>query len=178
LGSNQNIEAALIDRCKKGDNLAQMHLYDRYNKAMFNLCLRFFPDPQEAETMMHDAFIKAFQRLTGLREVRTFPAWFKRITINHCLEKLRQTKPGWEPLEEHQLTNLAEPEPEPEAFTEVPEKVDAAIDALPDGYRIVLSLYLLEGYDHEEIGEILQIAPASSRSQYSRALQQLRKLLQ
>jgi len=167
----------LIEACKRGDQKAQFELYRLYNAAMYNTALRIVRDPDDAEDVMQEAFLKAFTKLKTYRGEVSFGAWLKRIVVNKALDFLRLKR------EQISLDQVAEPEEAPE---EDPEYVELAYDAetirkaiyaLPEGYRIVLSLILLEGYDHEEVSGILHISNATSRTQYHRAKKKLIELL-
>lgn len=144
---------------------------------MYNVCLRILNHEAEAEDVLQEAFLKAFQNIHRFKGESTVGAWLKRIVVNTALNQLRRRKIDWVSLEEHPV----EP-PENTAATEenlpfsVPE-IRAAIRELPDGYRVVFSLYLLEGYDHQEIASILDISESTSKSQYNRAKKRLRQLL-
>ena len=167
----------LIEACKKGDQKAQFELYRLYYVAMYNTTLRIVGDSDDAEDVMQEAFLKAFTKLDSYRKEVSFGAWLKRIVINKALDFLR--------LKKEQLS-LEDAGPVGEKAEEAPEEVDTeyraeeikrAIYSLPEGYRVVLSLILLEGYDHEEVSSILHISNATSRTQYHRAKKRLIELL-
>ena len=166
----------LIEECRKGSRKAQNEIYRRYYRAMFNTSLRILNNRFEAEDVMQEAFLKAFENLWQFRGEVTFGAWLKRIVINRSVDALRKmNKLPTEPLEKHHNEKFSEidnDEPE-EAGPETIRRISEEIYNLPEGYRIVLSLYLLEGYDHDEIAEILGISPSTSRSQFSRAKNKL-----
>jgi len=156
----QNIHQDLIDRCRKGDTKAQFELYKVYYKPMYNVCLRMVGNAIEAEDVMQEAFIKAFTKIDTYEGVVSFGAWLKKIVINRSLDYLKKRKVKFEEINE----KIPEEEPETVVISEVHvEQLKKAIQRLPDGYRVVLSLYLLEGYDHEEIAQILGITNVSSR---------------
>lgn len=170
----------LIEACSKGDQKAQFEIYRRYHAAMYNTTLRIVGDPDDAEDVMQEAFLKAFTRIKTYRGEVRFGAWLKKIVINQALDFLRMRKDHI-PLEEvgepEDLRGETEDEAgEQEMRLEV-EAIRKAISALPEGYRIVLSLILLEGYDHEEVSTILKISNATSRTQYHRAKKKLLELL-
>ena len=169
-----NIHQDIIDRCKSGEQKAQFQLYKLYYKAMYNTCLRIVNNTLEAEDIMQESFLKAFDKINHYKGEVSFGAWLKRIVINHSLDELRKRKMDLDSIEES-VYDLKEDEKE-ENFEEIQVKVEQikeAINKLPDGYRIVLSLYLIEGYDHDEIGEILNISSSTSRSQCARAKKKL-----
>lgn len=167
----------LIEACKKGDSRAQMEVYKKYYRAMYNIALRIINDTAEAEDVMQESFLSAFRKLETYKGEVTFGAWLKKIVINRSLDVIKSRKAlislesvpelpdekGGESYLDYRDLNI--------------EMVKHAIQALPDGYRVVLSLYLIEGYDHDEISEILGITNATSRTQYHRARKQLAKKL-
>lgn len=171
----RNIHQNLIDGCKSGDQKAQFQVYKLYYKAMYNTSLRIVGDTMEAEDVMQESFLAAFEKINTYSGTVSFGAWLKRIVINRSLDTINRQKAVFEDIEKHyELKSV--PETDNEEFDELNLKIDAvkaAIDRLPDGYRIILSLYLLEGYDHDEISEILSISSSTSRSQLSRAKQKL-----
>ena len=170
----QNIYQDVIDRCRKGDTKAQFELYKLYYKPMYNICLRMIGNAIEAEDMMQEAFLKAFTKIDTYEGKVSFGAWLKKIVINRSLDLLKKRKVKFVEVNE----KIPDEEPEHFDISEIQrEKLKKTIQQLPDGYRVVLSLYLLEGYDHEEIAQILGITNVSSRSQYLRAKLKLREML-
>lgn len=171
----RNIHQNLIDGCKSGDQKAQFQVYKLYYKAMYNTSVRIVGDTMEAEDVMQESFLAAFEKINTYSGTVSFGAWLKRIVINRSLDIINRQKAIFEDIDKH-YDLKSEPEEDNSYFEELDLKVDlvkAAINRLPDGYRIILSLYLLEGYDHNEIGEILSISSSTSRSQLSRAKQKL-----
>lgn len=141
---------------------------------MYNICLRMVGAQVEAEDVMQEAFLNAFTKIDTYLGVVSFGAWLKKIVINRSLDHLKKRKVKFEELNE----KIPDQEPVSIEISEIQmEKLKNAIQQLPDGYRVVLSLYLLEGYDHEEIAQILGITNVSSRSQYMRAKLKLREML-
>lgn len=176
----KNIHQDIIDRCKKGEQKAQFQLYKLYYKAMYNTSYRIIKDEMEAEDVMQEAFLKAFDKIHTYTGKVSFGAWLKRIVINHTIDQIKKKKIDFSSLdnvyyeveEDEYSLDIKE-----EERSERIEEIRKAINELPDGFRIVLSLYLLEGYDHEEIGEILNITSSTSRSQFTRAKAKLREQL-
>ena len=167
----------LVEACKRGDQKAQFELYRLYNAAMYNTTLRIVGDSDDAEDVMQEAFLKAFTKLDSYRGEVSIGAWLKRIVINKALDFLRLKK---EKLSLEDAGEIGEIVDEPYDTGDVEykaEEIKKAIDKLPEGYRIVLSLILLEGYDHEEVSTILNISNATSRTQYHRAKKKLIELL-
>lgn len=170
-------EAQLVSQCLAGRRPAQETLYRQYADAMYNICYRMMGNTAEAEDVLQDAFVEVFRHLDRFRGDSTLGAWIKRIVINHCLNALKRRRITFTELEEgHGEVPDTDPVDEAELTYSV-ARVREAILRLPDGYRQVLTLYLLEGYDHGEIAEILGIGEAGSKSQYSRARARLRTML-
>ncbi|MFZ4572385.1 MAG: RNA polymerase sigma factor [Bacteroidales bacterium] len=172
-----NIHQELIEACRRGDRDAQYKIYKLYYKAMFNTSLRIVNDTAEAEDIMQESFLDAFQRLNSYTGEGSFGSWLKRIVINRSLDFLRKLK-DTVPLDkvENELPDSTEDNREEEIQFQAAE-VKRAISELPEDYRVILSLFLLEGYDHEEIAQILHISNQLSRTRYSRARQKLLGLL-
>jgi len=171
----RNLHQDLLDGCKTGDQKAQFKIYKLYYKAMYNTSLRIVNDTMEAEDIMQEAFLSAFEKIDTYSGTVSFGAWLKRIVINRSLDALSRRKAIFEDIELHVgiRDESSEDIVRKEELDIKVEEVKDAIDKLPDGYRIILSLYLLEGYDHDEIAEILDISSSTSRSQLSRAKQKL-----
>jgi len=179
--SYRNIHQDLINECMRGDQQAQFRIYKLYYKSMYNTSLRILNDTLEAEDVIQEAFLSAFEKIGTYRQEVSFGAWLKRIVINRSLDHLKKRKMVFEPVEEkfdmadesgQENGSLTE-----EELLEKLEIIRNAIDSLPDGYRIILSLYLLEGYDHDEIAGIMNISPSTSRSQYARARKKLLEII-
>ena len=173
----RNIHQDIIDKCKYGDSGAQYQLYKLYYKAMFNTSLRIVNDMMEAEDIMQDSFLTAFEKLGSYGGKVSFGAWLKKIVINNSIDALKKKKLV-SPIDEDANVIIDEDyEQEIEDNNIKVEEIKQAIYQLSDNYRIIISLYLLEGYDHEEIGEILNIASSTSRARLTRAKQRLLQLI-
>ena len=166
----------LIARCKAGDQDAHFQLYKLYSKAMYNVGLRITRSEEEAEDVLQEAFINAFRNIDSYRGDATFGAWLKRIVVNKAINAVNRKK--HDPMPDNERWDVAEEEPVAEYGEGLTvDRVKRSIEELPDGYRTVLSLYLLEGYDHQEIAEIMGISESTSKSQLNRAKNKLRELL-
>jgi len=173
----QNIHQDLIDACRQGNAKAQFEIYKLYYKAMYNSCLRILNNTQEAEDVMQEAFLSAFDKINSYKGEVSFGAWLKRIVVNKALDYLKKNKIDCLPIDD-KIHQLSEEEIEKNEFTTNSiDLIKQAMEQLPSGYRIVLNLYLIEAYDHEEIAEILNISASTSRSQYNRAKKKLIQLL-
>jgi RNA polymerase sigma-70 factor (ECF subfamily) len=171
----RNLHQDLLDSCKEGDQKAQFQIYKLYYKAMYNTSLRIVSDSMEAEDIMQESFLSAFEKIETYSGTVSFGAWLKKIVINRSLDYLGKRKAVFENIESHAgIRDESSYDSEQSEDLDLKiEEVKEAIDRLPDGYRVILSLYLLEGYDHDEIAEILKITSSTSRSQLSRAKQKL-----
>lgn len=165
-----------IENCKKGSRDAQYYLYKKYSKAMFNIALRITQNSAEAEDVLQEAFLSAFKHIQSWNGTSTFGAWLKRIVINRAVNEVRKRRFMIEDIDNFDFDDESNEASWDEIELQV-EGVKSAITKLPEGYRMVLSLYLFEGYDHKEIAEILGITESTSKSQYLRAKQRLLKII-
>lgn len=176
--TKKNIEV-LLALCQDGNRMAQLEVYNRYQKAMFNTALRIVKDTAEAEDIMQESFITAFSKLDSFKGTATFGAWLKRIVINNSIVQYRKAQ---------RFTSVSEENIKDEAEEDDTEATDAYVgiqskqlldcmNDLHDSYRSILSLHFIEGYDYEEICEIMQISYANCRTLISRAKESLRKRL-
>ena len=173
-----NIHQDLIDRSLKGDGIAQSKLYGLYSKAMYNVCLRITNNEDDTKDVMQEAFISAFQNLGTYKGEASFGAWLKRIVVNKAINHIKRKRVDFTELNPER-DEMQEEQPDLTNEQELTvEKIKNAIVKLPDGYRLVFSLYLLEGYDHQEIAGILNISESTSKSQYNRAKKKLRELIE
>ena len=169
----------LVVECKQGSKKACYELYKLYSKAMLNVAFRIVGNIAEAEDVLQEAFVDAFGKLKDFRQDTTFGLWLKQIVVNRSINLLRKRKMDLVDLENDQLENIPDEEVNDDEETQYQAaRVKEAMKELPDGYRIVISLYLLEGYDHEEIGQILNISENTSRTQFLRAKRKLLEILQ
>jgi RNA polymerase sigma-70 factor (ECF subfamily) len=167
------ISDIFFSKLQNGEKTAQRQLYESYAKAMYNVCLRITGDTDDAQDALQDAFVKIFRSITSFDKPTLLPAWIKKITVNTAINLL-QKKKRQKALKDELQNDFENESNENNAdnFDDQLLKVDAvkkAIQLLPDGYRVVFSLYVLEGYDHTEIAEILDIAVSTSKTQLSRA---------
>jgi RNA polymerase sigma factor (sigma-70 family) len=171
-----NLHEELISRCRAGDRDAHYKLYRQYSKAMYNVGFRITGNADDADDVLQEAFISAFRNLDSYRGDASFGAWLKRIVVNKAINAVQKRK--HESLPDDEQWDVPEPVESGEYREELTvDRVKRAIAQLPDGYRTVLSLYLIEGYDHQEIAEIMSISESTSKSQLNRAKGKLREYL-
>ncbi|HEY3372517.1 MAG TPA: sigma-70 family RNA polymerase sigma factor [Prolixibacteraceae bacterium] len=169
------IHQDLIAESISGSNKARYQLYQLYSKAMFNVCYRMMNNREEAEDMLQEAFMLAFQKLDTFRQESGFGTWLKTITIRTCINALNKRKLDLRYIDD--LHHFETPEEEPEEAMYTTDNILEAMKQLPEGGRLVFSLYLLEGYDHGEIAQILGITESTSKSQYMRARRRVYELM-
>ena len=158
--------------CLRGEKSFQKQLYTQYSQKMYAVCLRYSQDPDQAKDFLQEGFIRVFQNLTSFKGEGSFEGWVRRIMINGCLEALRkpENKVYHEELEAYESELSYQPSLQKLDVKFVLNK----IQELAPGYRAVFNLYVIEGYQHQEIADMLGISESTSKSQLSRA----RKLLQ
>ncbi|PQJ78033.1 RNA polymerase sigma factor [Polaribacter porphyrae] len=174
--ANQPHITNLLERCKKSDKNAQLQLYKAYYKAMYNAAVRILKDSFEAEDIMQEAFLTAFTKMHTYKGEVTFGAWLKRIVINKSLTQLKKNN-RYETIKLELVTNN-EVEDDTISYSDLqPNKVLQTLQVLKDNYRIVLTLNLIEGYDYEEIAQILNYTNENVRTTVSRAKKKLKQVL-
>jgi RNA polymerase sigma factor (sigma-70 family) len=165
----------IVNRCKSGNRQAFNELYDLYAKAMFSISMRILNDRNEAEDVLQEGFLQAFKNIKDFDERVSFGSWLKRIIINRSIDVIRKQKHIFQPIED--ADHLESDEPPEENITYNVNLVKDSIQELPNGFRIVLSLYLLENFTHKEIALQLNISEGTSKSQYNRAKKKLINLI-
>ena len=173
---NQN-NTLLLLACQKGNHKAQVEIYKRYHKAMYNVALRILNNTYDAEDVMQEGFLAAFSKLESFKGEVAFGAWLKRIIINASLQLIRKRKNNTVTLDEN-FNHLIDDKPENLDYSKVEvEQVLQAIAQLKDNYRIAISLHLIEGYDYEEMTAIMETSYDNCRALVSRAKAKIRKQL-
>ncbi len=171
----------LVARCRKNDQHAQMEIYNRYYKAMYNTSLRIVKDTAEAEDLMQEAFLKAFTKIESFEGTATFGAWLKRIVVNLSINAFNKKVKNNEISYNDELNNELDDDDgitEDSSNNERVREIIKAMNKLKENYRVALSLHLIEGYDYDEISEIMKISYSNCRTTISRAKESLRKKLQ
>lgn len=175
--SNQSYnERDLIEGCIRGDRKMQRELYERFAPKMYGVCLRYAGNAEEAEDILQEGFIKVFRKIASYRGEGSFEGWIRRIFVNTAIEYYRK-KIYLQPITEHEentvegkylsvLDNLAE------------KDIIKLVQQLSPGYRTVFNMYVVEGYTHKQIADLLGISEGTSKSQLSRAKQILQEMVQ
>jgi RNA polymerase sigma-70 factor (ECF subfamily) len=172
-----NDDHKIIAGCLRQERHAQRALYDRYRTPLYRLCLRYARDEQEAEDFLHESFLLIFRDLEKLRQPAALAAWLRRVTINTCLQLLRK-RPDWFALNEpgaETLADTADVEDDNHLLDIPIQLLLEAIQSLPDGYRTVFNLFVVDGFSHQDIAAQLDISVGASKSQLHKAKALLRK---
>jgi RNA polymerase sigma factor (sigma-70 family) len=178
LSNSKYISDALIQALVQGDRHAQVEVYNRYYHAMYNTAYRIVKDEWEAEDLMQESFIDAFEKIDSFQGRATFGSWLKRIVINKCLNFLKKRRIDLVDIDDQHWESIPEQrEAKVRPLQVSREVILESINQLADGYRVILTLYLIEGYDHGEIADIMGIGKSTSRSQFNRARNKLKDIL-
>ncbi|WP_298328280.1 RNA polymerase sigma factor [uncultured Dokdonia sp.] len=167
----------IIEKCKTNDRKAQLQLYNKYCDGMYHVAFRFLKNSFEAEEAMHEGFINAFAKLHQFTGEVTFGAWLKRIVINKSLDMIKAKKAVIIPLNEEVMGKVDDDDGWDVGDDVTIEHVKNVISELPENYKFPLMLFLIEGYDHQEISEILQITEVASRTLVHRGKKKLQEQL-
>lgn len=162
------IEPSLIQDCIENDASAQRALYNKYSPKMLSICYRFAYNKADAQDILQEAFLKIFTQIHTFQFKGSFDGWVRRIVVNSCINYIKKNKKFNENVDISIASNLKIKE---ENITQIlfAKQVIECIRLLPLGFRTVLNLYAIEGYNHKEIAELLDIQESTSRSQYTRA---------
>lgn len=167
----------LVQQCLNGEASAYRALYDRYAKAMYNTALRILNRTDDAEDILQEAFTDAFQQLASFEGRSTFGAWLRQIVVYKSIAYLKKQKLHLNGLETGAENIADEPTLEEDEVWYTVDSIKQAMQKLPDGYRTVLTLHLIEGFEQEEVAEMMKVAHSTVRTQYMRAKQKLLQLL-
>ncbi len=174
------VDDPILEGCIAGKRNAQHQLYMKYSSTMMAVCIRYSGNREEAEDILQEGFLKVFQKISTFRKEGSLEGWIKRIIINHALNRFRKNRniPFHEDIEEINETEILQNDEEVNAPEPVPaETLLLMIQSLPQGYRLVFNMYVLEGYSHKEIAESLNITENTSKTQLLKARRLLRKKL-
>ncbi len=172
------VDEKIVEGCIAGKRRAQNQLYQKYAPGMFGVCLRYCKNTAEAEDILQEGFIKIFKNVKKYRKEGSFEGWIRRIMVNSAITHFNKNKIHFEDINEEKMEFPEETETN-ETFTPVDQEVLLnLIQNMPEGYRMVLNLYVFEGYNHKEISEILNISENTSKSQLSKARKYLKNKLE
>jgi RNA polymerase sigma-70 factor (ECF subfamily) len=168
----------IIQGCIKGDRRAQQELFRKHAPRMFGVCLRYCDSREDAEDLLHDGFVKLFSVIGSFKKESSLETWMTRVFVNEAISRIRRKKSRGEWLSLNEDTDIAEEESVPDTEPDyLVDEVLAAIQMLPDKYRIILNLYAIEKRSHREISELTGMTEGASKSQLSRARVLLRNLM-
>mgnify|MGYP003630682050 FL=1 len=170
-------QSNVVEKCKANDRTAQLQLYRKYCDGMFIVAMRFVKNTDDAEDVLQESFIKAFQKLHQFKGDVTFGAWLKRIVINKSIDFLKSKKDNVVALHEGYMQVVEDDDNWNVPSTISIEQVRSAIDDLESKYKYVILMYLLEGYDHQEIAQVLNISESACRTRLLRGKGHLKELL-
>lgn len=166
----------LVQGCKDGDPNSQRALFEQFYGMLLGICLRYATDRDEAKDILQEGYVKIFNNIKHFQFTGSFEGWMKRIMINTAIDQYRknQNEPYWHDIDASQELGTAE-----EALQNLnQEDLLKVVQALPEGYRMVFNLYVIEGYNHQEIAEMLTINEGTSKSQLAKAKKMLQKKLE
>jgi RNA polymerase sigma factor (sigma-70 family) len=169
-------EEAILKGCLKKEAAAQRDLYNRYSPKMLAVCYRFAHNREDAEDMLQEGFIKVFSQVHTFESRGAFEGWIRRIIVHTCINILKKNKKFNESVDIIHATGVQVREESVPSIIQAKQVVEC-IRLLPIGYRTVLNLYALEGYNHREIAGMLDIEESTNRSQYTRAKAMLEEIL-
>ncbi len=161
-------ENELIDECLKNNRIAQKQLYEKYSRKMFGVCLRYAKSKEEAEDVLADAFVQIFMKLSSFKRDGSFEGWIRRIVVNTSITAYRSNLKFNLNDEISEIRDISNNDVSAIDLLNL-QQLKSLIQQMPDGYRMVFNLHVMEGYNHREIGEMLNINEGTSKSQFSKA---------
>jgi len=166
----------LIAGCAKGDRKSQQVIYEKFYTKMMGVCLRYASNKQEAQDLVHDGFLKVFEKISKYNYSGSFEGWIRRIMINTSIDYYRKNKNIF--IKDNQdFANIEGEEPEQDVLSQLrTEDIMKAVQSLSPGYRAVFNLYVVEGYSHKEVSDELGISVGTSKSNLAKAKKNLRRL--
>lgn len=170
-------ESQLIEGCRKGSRFAQKELYEKYSRRMMGVCLRYVSDREVARDLLQDGFVKVFSSIDSYSGLGSFEGWMRKIFVNCAIEHLRKADVLRGSTDLDHSAELMESGSSVISDLSAKELLEM-VQKLPEGFRFVFNMFVIEGYSHKEIGEMLHITESSSRSQLTRARQMLRKMIE
>lgn len=169
-------ELQILEGCQSGDSKAQAQLYHSFKGMLFAICRRYASSEQEAEDWLQDGFIRIYQDLYQYKPTGSLKGWMRKVTVNVCLKHIRSKKKLFSTLDLDLVNEKVEMPTTPEKDPQ--NALVPVLQHLPEGYRAIINLYVIEDYSHKEIGEMLGISESTSRSQLTRAKKFMRQLIE
>ena len=172
---DQHDEISLIKACGTGDNKAFKKIYDQHSGTMYSICLRYMNNEDEAKDALQEGFIKVFKNISKFKFTGSFEGWMKRIFVNSSIELIRKRKMHLDvsELNSNELPLTAKIE----TGSMDAEKMMTLVQQLPEGYRTVFNMFIVDGYSHKEISDYLEISESTSKTQLFKARKQLQEWL-
>lgn len=170
-------EQSLIERCLKGDAIAQRTLFEKFAPKMLAVCIRYMKAQDEAEDVLQEGFIKVFTKLKDYNSSGSIEGWIRRIVVNTALDQIRKNQKFMKDTPLDEVTFKLDNNHSIIEDLNV-QSLMKLVQEMPTGYRTIFNLYAIEGYSHKEIGELLGISENTSKSQYSRARTYLQQELE
>lgn len=169
-------EEQLVDGCLAGDRNCQRMLYERYYGAMMGVCMRYTSDREEARDVLHEGFIKIFRNLAGFQRGTNLGGWIRRVIVNTAIDQYRRS--ARIPQSVDISTAIGEFDHATDIVSDMSaQEILAIVQQLPPAYRTVFNLYVVEGYPHKDIGEMLGISEGTSKSNLAKARTKLQKMI-
>jgi RNA polymerase sigma-70 factor (ECF subfamily) len=175
LNGNEYSDSDLVKRCAGGDIRSQEFLYRRYFSFAMSVCIRYARDQNEAMELVNDSYMKVLDRLSDYDPSRPFKSWYGRILVNTAIDNYRKNLKNKEYISIDTITETGENDPEIETELSVND-ILTLYRYLPENYKITFNLFEIEGYSHEEIGQIMGVTASTSRANLARAKKMLREL--
>ncbi|MEZ5199075.1 MAG: sigma-70 family RNA polymerase sigma factor [Bacteroidales bacterium] len=173
-----SVDDKIIEGCISGKRRAQNQLYQKFSPGMLGVCLRYGKNLAEAEDILQEGFIKVFKNIKNFRKEGSFEGWIRRIMINSAITHINKNKISFKEIDEDKMEIPEEAETN-ETYAPVDKEVLLSlIQNMPEGYRVVMNLYIFEGYSHKEISEMLEITESTSKSQLFKARKYLKNKLE
>ncbi|MEZ4804435.1 MAG: sigma-70 family RNA polymerase sigma factor [Bacteroidia bacterium] len=176
-----DISEEIIVGCARKDKKCQKLIYEKYYRSMYAVCLRYVNNSDEAKDLLHDGFIKLFDKISSFKEFPKFEAWMRRLFTNHCIDHVRSAYKKYMVFNAdetiNQISEETEEDNENSIYKYKPEDLIKAFQQLRPDYRTIINLFAVEGYSHQEIAKELGIEHATSRSKLLRARQSLKLIL-
>ena len=173
-GNHTISESDLINGCIQGNRQMQEELYNRFSGKMYAVCLRYANNAEDAQDLLQEGFIKVFRNLHRFRAEGSFEGWIRRVFVNSSIEHFRKKSLQLSKVSDKEENTIEDSDIS--ALDQLAEKdIIALVQELSPGYRTVFNLYVVEGYSHKEIGEMLDISEGTSKSQLARARSILQK---